>query len=132
MWGNFYSYMIPFSPVWKTRRIMWIRRCFHSLGRTAFVESSWNLVTTLKGIISWPKSITSSIAQGTPGLLPLNERVMVKILNYCILSILVYNLFLDRQRNILYTAIFPYTGILAVFMKFRKFKKYSCLIGRKK
>ena len=26
-----------------------------------------------------------------------------KILNKCILSILVYNLFLDRRRNILYT-----------------------------
>ena len=29
--------------------------------------------------------------------------LMVKILNKCILSILVYNLFLDRQRNIFYT-----------------------------
>jgi len=32
---------------------------------------------------------------------------MMKILNKCILSTLVYNLFLDRQRNyFIYTAIF--------------------------
>ena len=42
----------------------------------------------------------------------------VFMVNKCILSILVYNLFLDRQRNIVYTPpIFPYTGILAVFIK---------------
>ena len=48
---------------------------------------------------------------------------MVKILNKCILSTLVYNLYLDR--------IFPYTGILAVFMKLKKKiqKKHSYLIG---
>ena len=35
--------------------------------------------------------------------------LMVKILYECILSILVYNLFLQTD-----SAIFPYTGILAV------------------
>jgi len=45
---------------------------------------------------------------------------MVKILNKCILSILVYNLFLDRKRNIFYTPQYVHTYIyiyLAVFMK---------------
>jgi len=45
--------------------------------------------------------------------------LMLKILNKCILSLLVYNLFLDRQRNILHTPkYFQYIpGILAVLMK---------------
>jgi len=38
--------------------------------------------------------------------------LMVKILNKCILSILGYNLFLDRQR-----IFYIHTNILAVFMK---------------
>jgi len=53
-----------------------------------------------------------SLREGAHGVL------IVKILNKCILSILVYNLFLDSQRNILYIyIIFPYIGILAAFMK---------------
>jgi len=57
---------------------------------------------------------------------------MVKILNKCILSILVYNLFqADSAIFFIYTAICPYTGILAVFMK-SKFKFSENLIGRKK
>jgi len=45
---------------------------------------------------------------------------MVKILNKCILSILVYyNLFYRQTDRALfpYPVICPYTGILAVFMK---------------
>ena len=37
--------------------------------------------------------------------------LMVNILNKCILSILVYNLFLDRNRNILYTSQYFYTPV---------------------
>ena len=37
--------------------------------------------------------------------------LVVKILNKCILSILVYILFLDRQRNILYTPQYVYTPV---------------------
>ena len=36
---------------------------------------------------------------------------MVKIRNKCILSILVYNLFWDRQRNILYTPQYFHTPV---------------------
>ena len=36
---------------------------------------------------------------------------MVKILNKYILSILVYNLFLDRQHNILYTPQYFHTPV---------------------
>ena len=46
---------------------------------------------------------------------------MVKILNTCILSILLYNLFRQTAQYLIYTAIIPYTGILAVFME-QKFK----------
>jgi len=49
---------------------------------------------------------------------------MVKVLNKCILSNLVYNLF--KADN----AIFPYIGILAVVMK-QKFNLLN-MIGRKK
>ena len=37
--------------------------------------------------------------------------LMVKILTKCILSTLVYNLFLDRQRNILYTTQYFHTQL---------------------
>jgi len=53
-----------------------------------------------------------------PGTIVSKARdvLMVKILNKCILSILVYNLFLDKQRNILYTpqyiSIHRYIGCL--------------------
>ena len=85
--------------------------------------------------------------------------LMMKILNKCILSILVYNLVLDRQRHILYTpqyfltpvyllavfikqnfklskntAIFPYTGIFIGCLhetEHQTFKKYGWL-GEKK
>ena len=44
--------------------------------------------------------------------------LMVKILNTCILSILVYNLFYRQiAQYFIYAAVFSYTGILAVFMK---------------
>ena len=36
---------------------------------------------------------------------------MVKILDKCILSILVYNLFLDIQRNIVYTPQYSHTPV---------------------
>ena len=52
--------------------------------------------------------------------------LMLKILNKCILSLLVYNLFLDRQRNILHTPkYFQYIpGILAVlFLLHSNFQK---------
>jgi len=58
---------------------------------------------------------------------------MVKILKKCILSILVYNLFLDRQRNILYyrnISIQRYIGCLHE-IEMQIFKKYSYLIGQK-
>jgi len=62
---------------------------------------------------------------------------MVKILNKCILSILVYNLFLDRQRNIIHTfvhrniSIHQYLGCLHE-IEIQIFKIYGYLIGRKK
>jgi len=37
--------------------------------------------------------------------------LMVKILNKCILSILVYNPFIDNQRNILYTPKYFHTPV---------------------
>jgi len=46
--------------------------------------------------------------------------LMVKILNKCILSILVYNLVLDRQRNIVYTSQYFHTP------KNRLHTKYYC------
>jgi len=45
-------------------------------------------------MIKRPKGASAVIARGV---------LMVRILNKCILIILVYNLFLDRQRNSLYT-----------------------------
>jgi len=42
---------------------------------------------------------------------------MVKILNKCIQSILGYNLFLDRQRNILYAPQYFYTRYIGCFHK---------------
>jgi len=46
------------------------------------------------------------------------KGLMVKILNKCILSMLVYNLFYKTDSAICpYTAIYPYTGILAVCLK---------------
>jgi len=50
--------------------------------------------------IKRPKGANAAIAHGV---------FIVKILNKCILSILVYILFLDRQRNILYTPQYVYT-----------------------
>ena len=44
-----------------------------------------------------------SVSSRLRGLTRARGVLMVKILNINILSILVYNLFLDRQRNILYT-----------------------------
>jgi len=37
--------------------------------------------------------------------------LMVKILNKCIIRISVYNLFLDKQRNILYTLQYFHTPV---------------------
>jgi len=42
---------------------------------------------------------------------------MVKILNTCILGILLYNQLQQTVQYFIYTAIFPYTDILVVFMK---------------
>ena len=53
-------------------------------------QSTFVSVSTIKR----PKGTSAERARGIS---------MVNILNKCILSILVYNLFLDRQRNILYT-----------------------------
>ena len=56
--------------------------------------------------IKRPKGANASRARGV---------LMVTILNKCILSILVYNLFLDRQRNISihrYISIHQYIGCL--------------------
>ena len=53
--------------------------------------------------------------------------LMVKILNTCILSILVYNLFLDRQRNIYLhhnSSIHRYIGCLHE-IEIQFFKKYD-------
>ena len=49
-----------------------------------------------------PKGVSAMRARGV---------LMVKILNKCILSILVYNLFLKRQRNILYTPQYFHTSV---------------------
>jgi len=60
--------------------------------------------------------------------------LMIKILNKCILSILVYNLFLDRQHAIFYIhrsiSIYRYIGCLHE-LEIQIFKKYGDLIGRK-
>ena len=49
--------------------------------------------------------------------------LMAQALNKCILSILVYSLFYRQD-----SAIFPYTGILAVFMKNKiKFSKNTAI-----
>ena len=57
---------------------------------------------------------------------------MVKIPNTCILSILVYNLFLDKQRNILYTLQYFHTSVywLSSWNRNSNYRKYD-LIGRK-
>jgi len=54
---------------------------------------------------------------------------MIKsLLNKCILSILVYNLFYRQTgQYFIYIAIFLYTGILAVFMKIKVIKKIQKL-----
>ena len=59
--------------------------------------------------------------------------LMVKILNKCIPSILVYNLF-NRQDSLFpYTGIFPYSSVIGCIdeTEIQIFKLYSFLIGRK-
>jgi len=53
---------------------------------------------------------------------------MVKLLNKCILSILVYNLFLGIQRKFFF--IHRYISCLHE-IEIKIFKKYGYLIGRK-
>jgi len=58
---------------------------------------------------------------------------MVKILNKCILRILVYNLFLDRERNISIHHNIPehrYIGYLHE-IEFRFFKNTAICLGEK-
>jgi len=58
--------------------------------------------------------------------------IMVKILNKCILSISMYNLFLDRERNILYTSQYFHTPVywLPYEIEIQLFTK--CSLGEKK
>ena len=60
--------------------------------------------------IKRPKDASAARARGD---------LIVKILKTCILSTLVYTLFLVNQtaQYFVHIALFPYTGILAVFMK---------------
>jgi len=56
---------------------------------------------------------------------------MMKILNKCILSFLVYNLFLDRHRNIYIhrnLSIHQYIGFFHE-IEIQILKKHGCLIG---
>ena len=59
--------------------------------------------------------------------------LMVKILNKCVLSILVYNLFLDRQRNSLYTPQYFHAPVywLSSWNRNSNFQKCSDFIGWK-
>ena len=62
-----------------------------------FVNDSFVIVkSTFVSVFTIKRHKGASVARARGVLL-------VKIPNKCILSILVYNLFLDRQRNILYT-----------------------------
>ena len=59
--------------------------------------------------------------------------LMVKILNKCFLSVIVYNLFLERWCTVLYTyniSIHWYIGILDE-IEIQIFKRYGILIGQK-
>ena len=69
---------------------------FDSLSQSLNYTHLCNIRSTFVSVftIKRPMGARASRARGV---------LMVKILNKCILSILVYNLFLDRQRNILYT-----------------------------
>ena len=58
--------------------------------------------------------------------------LLVKILNKCILSILIHSLFLDRQRNV-HTLQYFHTLLawLSSRIEIQTFKNYSYLIGQK-
>jgi len=68
------------------------------LNRLSNSYSTFACVFTIKK----PKGASAARARGV---------LIVNILNKCILSILVYNLFLDRQCNILYTSHYFHTPV---------------------
>ena len=58
--------------------------------------------------------------------------LMMEILNKCILSILVYNLFLDRQRNMLCTPHYCHTAVYRLSTWTRNLKLKTNWLGEKK
>jgi len=75
-------------------------------------------------MIKWPKDLSAARADGV---------LMVKILNKCILSILVYNLFYRQTEQYFHTSQYfntPYPGCLHE-IEIQIFKIYGFLIGRK-
>ena len=100
---------------WEMNNTVWINYVEDILviGKSTFVS-----VFTIER----PKGVSAARARGV---------LMMKTLNKCILSILVYSLFLGRQRNILYAPQSCHTPVYWLSSWNRKSQKYGYLIGRK-